>query len=152
MTDSPRPLTARLTRVFNAPIDVVYRAWTDAEQLVQWMKCEPSVEVSYENWHPEVGRKFATSMKKPGEWETHGTGRFLEVDPPHVLAYCSDANPELGVPEMTVRIELKEVDGGTELTLTHSGLPSDEMKGIVQGGWTQSLSMLGDLVAAVQRA
>ena len=82
MTSQPQPLTATLKRVFAAPIEVVYRAWTDPEQVVQWMKCEPDVELSYEGWVPEVGARFSSTMRKPGAWEATSTGRILEADPP----------------------------------------------------------------------
>ena len=53
---------------------------------------------------------------------------------------------------MTVRVELEEVEGGTQVTLTHAGLPSDELSGIVEGGWTVSLGLLQDLVFALLSA
>ncbi len=55
----------------------------------------------------------------------------------------------MNTPEMSVRVELEELDGGrTRLTLTHSGIPSDDMCGIIQGGWTSGLALLDDVLAA----
>ena len=137
-----------LTRVFNAPIDLVYQAWADAQQVSKWMKCEPGVTVSYDGWEARVGAEFSSVMAKPGEWEVKSTGRIIEADPPRVFAYAQDPNPQMNMPEMSVRAEFEEVDGGTKLTLTHSGLPNDEMCGIVEGGWSGGMQQLEELLAA----
>ena len=144
MTES---MSVTLTRTFQAPIDLVYRAWTDPAQVVRWMKCEPGVELEYDGWTPTVGATYTSLMRKPGEWEVRGTGRILEADPPRVFAYASDPNPEMQMPEMTVRVVFEEVDGGTKLTLNHSGLPNDDMCGIVEGGWTGGMQQLAELLA-----
>jgi len=138
-----------LTRVFNAPIALVFEAWTKTEHMTQWMRCDPGMEVSYEGWEPKVGTKFKTTMSKPGEWSNEGTGTVLEVDPPRLLVYTGDADEKMQMPEMTVRVELEEVDGGTKLTLTHSGMPNDMMCGIIEGGWTGGLKMLEDVLATL---
>lgn len=148
MTDS-KPLSVTLTREFDAPIDLVYAAWTDADHVTRWMKCEAAVQLTCDSWNPEVGGTYATTMEKPGEWKVQGTGRFTEVDPPRLLEYVSDPHPGMQMPEMSVRVELAEIDGGrTRLTLTHTGMPNDEMCGIIQGGWTGSLAMLDEIIAA----
>jgi uncharacterized protein YndB with AHSA1/START domain len=86
-------------------------------------------------------------MEKPGEWKVQGTGRFVEVDPPNLLVYTSDANAEMSMPEMEVRVVFEAIDSGrTRLTLTHSGMPNDDICGIVNGGWANSLAMLDDLL------
>ena len=107
--------TVTLQRVFEAPIDLVYDAWTKAEHMTRWMKCSPDVTTTMHSWEPKVGGTFEYHMQQPGVFEARTTGRFIEVDPPHTLAYTADANPEIGSPEMTVKIQLKEVEGGTEL-------------------------------------
>jgi uncharacterized protein YndB with AHSA1/START domain len=80
-----------------------------------------------------------------------GKGRFLEVDPPHLLAYAVDADPAMHMPETTIRVEFAAVDGGTAVTLTHRGLPGDEMCGIVKGGWTGGMQLLEQLLAQQQQ-
>ncbi|MEM7202254.1 MAG: SRPBCC domain-containing protein [Planctomycetota bacterium] len=142
-----KPLSVTITRTFKAPIDLVYQAWVDPQQVVRWMKCDPGVELAYEGWSPAVGTTFTSVMAKPGEWEVRGTGRFVEVEPQRVLAYVTDANPQMQMPEMQVRVEFEATGDGTTLTLTHTGLPNDDMCGIVKGGWTNGLQQLEELLA-----
>lgn len=143
MTES-RTVTIR--RTFDAPIALVYRAWAEAEHVVRWMKCGADVTLEVENWEPSVGREFRTRMTQPGVFTSTSVGRFLEVDPPRVLAYETDADPNLGVPKMTVRVTLCEVDGQTEVTLEHTGIPNENIFGVIRGGWSTSLSQLDELL------
>lgn len=151
MNESTRVHSVVLKRDFDAPIDLVYRAWTEAEHVTRWMKCDAEATFEVENWEPSVGKVFKTHMFKEGTFEAWGTGRFTEVDPPRVLAYTSDADPKLGTPEMSVRVELEEVDGKTRLTLTHSGIPTD-LTGIIEGGWTTSLGLLQEIAMTLLSA
>lgn len=148
MTD-PKSLSVTLTREFDAPIDLVYVAWADATHVTRWMKCAASVNLTVEGWEPAVGARFTTRMEMPGQWTNEGTGTFIEVDPPRLLAYTSDPDEATGMPPMTVRVELEPLgESRTKLTLTHTGIPSDDMCGIIQGGWTNGLSMLEEVLAA----
>ncbi len=147
MTEQER-LSVTITREYDAPIDLVYAAWTDAEQVSRWMKCDASVVLECTSWKPEPGATYETTMEMPGQWKVHGTGRFTEVDPPRVLAYASDPDPAMSMPAMEVRVELEDLGASrTRLTLTHSGMPSDDICGIIRGGWRNSLQALDDLVA-----
>jgi len=144
----PERLSVTLTREFDAPIDLVYAAWTDARQVTRWMKCDAAVVLTCKSWEPAVGARFETVMEMPGQWRVEGSGRFTEVDPPRLLAYVNDADEALNMPETSVRVELEELEGNrTRLTLTHTGLPNDDMCGIVTGGWTHSLSALDEVLS-----
>ena len=139
----------QMKRVFDAPPELVWNAWTQAEHVTKWMKCNAEATLELFEWEPAVGARFRTRMFQPGVFEAETSGVFLEVDPPRVLAYRSDADPKLGVGELTVRLELKAVEGGTELTLTHTGIPGDMIQGVIEAGWTASLGFLQDILVAL---
>lgn len=148
---NPETHSVTLRRVFDAPIELVWAAWTRAEHLSRWMKCDREATYEVLSWTPEVGGRIETRMIMPGQFEVTSTGRFTEVDPPRLLAYTIDADPALEAPEMRVRVQLAEVvDEGrkTQVTLTQSGIPTD-LRGIIDGGWTHSLSQLGDVVGTL---
>ena len=67
-----------LERLFDAPRDLVWRAWTDPEQLRKWWAPKP-----YETAECEMdlrpGGKFYTRMIGPDGFDVSGTGCFLEV-------------------------------------------------------------------------
>ncbi len=148
MSQQPETRSVTLTRVFDAPIQLVFDAWTKPEHMTQWMKCSPDVKTTLAEWSPRVGGTFEYHMAQEGVFEAKTTGRYLQFDPPDLLEYVIDANEELGSPEMTVRVALREVEKGTELTLKHSGIPG-HFEGMIDAGWGVSLDLLKDLVLAL---
>ena len=149
MSSNDSTRSVQLKRVFDAPPELVWRAWTDPKHVANWMKCNAQATLELHEWEPAVGARFRTRMFQPGVFEAETVGVFLEVDPPHVLAYRSDADPKLGVGELTVRIELRAVGEGTELTLTHTGIPGEMIRGVIEAGWSTSLGFLQDVVVAL---
>ena len=59
--------TVRIERVFKAPIELVYRAWTEPEQVNQWMKCDAKATLKVEGWEARVGAETRCEMAMPGE-------------------------------------------------------------------------------------
>ncbi len=137
------PLAVTITRDLAAPIEAVWRAWTDAAAVVRWMKCAPDIVLAFDNWRPAVGTRFTSSMSRPGAWAMRGSGEFLLVEPPRLLSYRLDENPEIGAPPTEVRVELTPHRSGTRVVVVHSGLPNESMCRVIEDGWTGSLSMLG---------
>ena len=99
MSDSASQIrTVTLSRVLDAPIELVHSAWAEAEHVTKWMKCDVQATLHVENWIPAVGAEFKNCMAQPGVFEAWTTGRFTEVDPPSALAWITHADPKLGVP------------------------------------------------------
>ena len=145
MSELPEAHSVTLRRVFDAPIDLVFRAWTEAEHVRRWMKCDGAARLEVENWVAIPGNEFKTRMRLEGVFDTRGAGVVTEVEAPTLFAYTTYADPELGTPEMQVRIELVDLDGKTELTLTHTGIPTIDLCEIMEAGWTSSLALLAKL-------
>lgn len=78
-------------------------------------------------------------------------GDYLEVDPPRRIVmtwrYAFGGEPEEGDAISRIEIELAPLDGGTELTFTHSGLKNPASVSSHTQGWTGSLAKLVGLFA-----
>jgi uncharacterized protein YndB with AHSA1/START domain len=79
----------QLTRVFDAPRELVFNAWTDAKQFQQWFgaaACDGSSLQSVKV-DARVGGKYRLKMRRSdGEfWTTVGT--YREVKPPERLVF-----------------------------------------------------------------
>jgi uncharacterized protein YndB with AHSA1/START domain len=70
-------------------------------------------------------------------------GRYLQVEPPRLLEFTWVSEGPHGK-ESVVLIELIPNGKGTDLTLTHDGLPTEEMVKSHEGGWTGFLDSLRD--------
>jgi uncharacterized protein YndB with AHSA1/START domain len=136
----------RLTRRFDAPREAVFRAWTDAAALATWFGPE-GVKTRQVVSDPRPGGRFSLEM-----YESDGvypvSGAYREVMPPErlVLSWIW-GNGELEGLETLVTVELREKDGGTELTLIHEGLPTDVARGKHEGGWVSSFDCLERFLA-----
>jgi uncharacterized protein YndB with AHSA1/START domain len=146
----------QLTRVFDAPRELVFKAWTDANQFQQWFgaaACDggslQSVKVD-----ARVGGKYRLQVQKnDGEFFTTA-GIYREVKPPERLVFTwafekdgsGDEFGEVEPPEMLVTLEFKARGKQTELTLTHEKFASVESRDRHQDGWTRCLDSLGKYV------
>src|SRR5882724_10217009 len=143
-----------LTRVFDAPRAVVFKAWTDAEQLKRWWGpkdfTNPVCEVD-----ARPGGPIRIHMRAPDGVVYPMTGVYREVAPPERLVFTSAALDEKGNPmfEVLNTMTLSEEGGKTKLTLQASVLKvvaadaGRYLAGMEQG-WSQSLDRLAAEVTA----
>jgi uncharacterized protein YndB with AHSA1/START domain len=143
-----------LTRVFSAPRELVFKAWTDPKQLAEWWGpksfTNPVCEVDL-----KPGGAFRIVMRAPDGGEFPMKGVFREIVPPSRLVFTNIAVDKDGnhIIEGLTTVTFAEERGKTKLTLHTSGAAMvDYAAAYLQGmeaGWTQSLEKLE---ALVQRA
>ena len=74
-------------------------------------------------------------------------GRYLRVEPYDLLSFTWEANFAPGQ-HCVVTISLKEVEGGTEMTLVHEGFTEDATREGFTRGWTSVLDKLEQMLEA----
>lgn len=152
---SPAGNSLVITRVFDAPVELVWRAWTESEHLMQWWGPEhftaPVCTIDF-----RVGGKYHYCMRSPEGQDFWNAGFFREIVPYQRIVYTdsfadaegnlvSSAHYGMGddLPmEMIVILTFEDVDGKTRLTLTQQGLPAGEFADMSVAGWNQSLDKL----------
>ena len=143
----------QLTRVFDAPRELVFKAWTDAGQFRQWFGAAACEGASLESVKVDarVGGKYRLQVRRAdGEYYTT-VGTYREVKPPERLVFTwafekdgsGDEFGETEEPEMLVTVEFKARGGQTELTLTHEKFASVESRNRHAEGWGRCLDSLG---------
>ena len=140
-----------ITRVFPAPRETVFRAWTQAEHFAAWWGPHGStLTVRRLDARPGGAMHYRHRFDDyPDVWVG---GIYREVVAPERISFStwfSDAAGNRverpGYPaEMTITLTLDEHPEGTLLTARHAGLPADH--GEVQG-WTESLDRLATTLA-----
>jgi uncharacterized protein YndB with AHSA1/START domain len=122
----------------------VFRALASS-QIVEWW-VRPGVFNTTE-WTGDV--------RVGGRWRASGTGNgrpfvlegeFLEIDPPRKLAHTWHVPSAHGA-QTTVTFLLEQVDGGTRLTLRHSGFAAPDWCLNTCAGWETSFERLAALLA-----
>jgi uncharacterized protein YndB with AHSA1/START domain len=152
MPDSPPVQTADqqvvVTRVFDAPRDVVFRAWTDPDQVAKWFGPQgmdiPRDSVVID---AHVGGRFELRMVRSEMGFEMGLAyEIVELVEPELLVLHHEAKPELGIPHATVtRVELHDEDGKTRMVLTDGPYPESAH---AEAGWVQAFDKLAALVGA----
>jgi uncharacterized protein YndB with AHSA1/START domain len=128
-----------LTRRVGAPVDVVFRAWTDAKQLAEWWGpkgfTNPVCEAD-----ARVGGAIRIHMRAPDGTVYPMTGRFVEIDRPHRLVFVTAALDGEG----------KAIAGGTEIALvaqvTSTTPAAPQYLAGMSQGWGQTLDRLAAFV------
>jgi len=128
-------------RKFNAPAELVFDAWLDADAVGNWLFTTPESKIDSVKIDPRVGGEFEI-IDKRGEELTRHIGTYLEIDRPRRLVFTF-AVPQYSTEFTTVTIDIARLDSGCELTLTHEGvLPEWRDKTI--DGWTMILNGLAE--------
>ena len=135
-------LVLRLTRTFAAPRDAVFRAFTDPAELVRWWGPE-GFDVPELRLDPRPGGAWRTCMRAPDGTLYCVGGVYREFLPPErlVLTWTWESDSMAGV-ETLVTLEFRERGEGTELVLTHEGLPRPEARDKHGEGWRGCLDCL----------
>jgi uncharacterized protein YndB with AHSA1/START domain len=149
LDQDPRSIIA--TRVYDAPRELVWKAWTDPEHLAQW-------------WGPD-GFSTTTSaydLRPGGVWRfvMHGPdGRdyqnritFDEIVKPERIAYHHGGGDDVEPVQFRTTVTFEDISGKTRLTL-HAVFPSAAARERVikqygaDKGAVQTLSRLADYLA-----
>jgi uncharacterized protein YndB with AHSA1/START domain len=144
-----------ITRVFDAPRELVWRAWTDAEHFKRWWG-PGHYTAPVAKFDLRVGGKFVWCMRSPEGQDFWSTGVFKELIEPERIVYTdsfadSDGNPvpasyygmDADLPmERTIWVTLEGQDGKTLMTLRHAAAPSAEFSDMEQAGWNESFDKL----------
>ncbi|MEZ4586617.1 MAG: SRPBCC domain-containing protein [Gemmatimonadales bacterium] len=145
-TDRTTVPALEVRRVFSAPRERVYQAFTDPEALSRWFAPTDEHTVTLHQFDLRVGGRYRLEMRHT-EGAVHVVGgEFRELVPHERLAYTWkwEARPEM--PDTLVSIRLTERDGKTELLLVHSLFDSVEDREGHGQGWDGCLARLAKIL------
>lgn len=133
-----------ITRTFAASPEDVFGAWTSPAQFGRWFGTE-STTVEDVQMDVRVGGEWSARMILGEGAEIGWHGSYLEIEIPRRLVLSLSDRP--GDQFERVTVDLKEVDGGTEMTFTQSGgnVPPENHSQLEQG-WR---SFFDDLAAVL---
>jgi uncharacterized protein YndB with AHSA1/START domain len=155
-----------ITRVFNAPRNRVWGAWTEREQLMQWFGPEGfTMPVAKLDFRP--GGVFHYALRAPDDAEIWGKWVFKEIVAPHKLVMITSFSDAQGgvtrhpmAPvwplETLSTTTLEEQGGKTVLTIHWSPLHASELEintfveghSSMQQGWGGTLEKLTAYLAS----
>ncbi len=141
-----------LTRIFDAPRELVFECWTQREHLQRWwgphLFTNPVCEVD-----PRPGGAIRIVMRGPNGMEHVTHGVFEEIVPPERLSFTNNAEDATGrlLLEGFTTVTFEDHNGKTRLTLRTRarGLVefAPQMLAGMEMGWSQSLERLAEELA-----
>lgn len=158
----------KVTRIFDAPLELVWRAWTDPELVRQWWGPDyftsPSAKLDL-----RVGGTSLVCMRAPKEFggmDMYSTWVYQEIRPLERIEFIQNLSDEngqhldpstLGLPpefpsDLRTVVTFKDLGAGrTEMTVTEYNLPTPdtEMGKNAELGLNQSLDKMVALFGKV---
>lgn len=144
-----------IERVFDAPRELVWKAFTDPDQISQWFG-PVGYSVPRESVDVDLrvgGQQRLTMVPDSPEYPAAGpsVGTFDEIVENELLVIHEDLDGDMaelfGATRIDLRIELHDENGKTRLVL-HQGPYKDDFVGNARDGWNSSFTKLDTLLAA----
>ncbi|MEO5916049.1 MAG: SRPBCC domain-containing protein [Luteolibacter sp.] len=145
-----------VTREFDAPLELVWKAWTEPAQVKEWLGSGDDMTVESVKMDLRTGGKFRIQQKMAdGEYYT-AAGTYLEVKAPERLVYTWDWEKdgseadfgELEGNETQVTVEFQAVGKRTKVALTHKKFASVKSRDSHERGWTTWLAKVAEFIDA----
>ena len=140
MTGTDQELT--ITRVFDAPRELLFEVWTNPDHLAQWWGPK---DCTTESWTVELepGGAWRTCLHTPDgvQW---ARGGYREIDRPERLVFSFSWEEPDGSPEhdTLVTITFAELGDKTEMTFRQAVLRSVEERDDHADGWRECFDHL----------
>lgn len=144
-----------ITRMIDAPRELVWKAWTEPEQIKRWWGPK---DFTTPVWKADLrlGGEIFNCMRSPDGKNYCSKGVFLGINPPERMVLTDSFADEKGnvVPAsyygmskdfplvMKITLLLEEQDGKTKLTLRHADIPPGEDSEGAKQGWNESFDKL----------
>jgi len=150
-----------ITRIFDAPRESVWKAWSDPELMKLWWGpkgfTSPVCSIDF-----RVGGVYLYCMRSPDGKDYWSTGVYREIVKPELIVCTDSFSDEKGnvVPathygmspnfplEMLVTVTFEEYADKTKFTLHHFGIPSGADQNMARQGWSESFDKLAEVLKA----
>jgi uncharacterized protein YndB with AHSA1/START domain len=138
-----------ITRIFEAPRERVFRAWTDPDEVAAWYGPAhfdtPREKIRIDL---RVGGRYELTMVQRDSGAEFPIGyEIIELVEPELIVMRSDPMPAMGMHEpVVVRVEFHDHGAKTRMTLTDGPYPAPG-SGHAEAGWIAAFDKLEALVA-----
>ncbi|BCJ90689.1 ATPase [Terrihabitans soli] len=132
-----------ITRIFEAPRDLVWNAWADPKQALQWAGPREYPAVSVEGDF-RVGGKYRTVLKsvETGELLAH-SGVYRDIVKHKLISFTFIWDEDRGLGDMLVTLTFEDAGKGrTKFTLRQEPFATVMERDGHNGGWNSAFDRL----------
>jgi uncharacterized protein YndB with AHSA1/START domain len=141
-----------LARRIDALPERVFDAFLDPQKVATWMLAtSPEDEIASVAIDPRVGGTFSFLVRRRGQDIDH-IGGYVEIDRPRRLAFTWSAVASREAPGAKssgtgtlVTLDFAPAGTGTELRLTHEGVPEEHARRI-EDGWSKIIQAIANTI------
>lgn len=144
-------MTLTITRIFDAPRDLVWRMWSEKHLMMRW-SCPTGFTIPYSDPDFRVGGSWQAHMRSPQGEDYRLQGVYREIVPGQRLVFTHAWLDERGTPgpETLVTITLQEDRGKTRMDFVQSGFESESSRNGHEDGWGEALEKFEALVDTIK--
>ncbi len=162
--DNTQTFDVIITRVFGAPVEQMWKAWSNSSYVTRWWGpkgfTSPSAEMDF-----RVGGASLVCMRAPAEYggqDMYNTWTYTRIDPHKRIEFVSNfANKDgthldpaamgmhPGVPREVPHVIVFKAagDNGTEMTVTEHDYTTEQARDLSHAGMEQCLDKMAALFA-----
>ena len=126
MTTTDSALDIAITRIYDAPVALVWDAWTDPAQTAQWWGPR-GFSITTHSKELRAGGSWTYTMHGPDGKDWPNFTRYHEVVPQARLVYDHGASSEDAKPMFRVTVEFRDLGERTELNMRMSFASVEEV-------------------------
>ncbi|MFD4840529.1 SRPBCC domain-containing protein [Achromobacter sp. NPDC058515] len=148
MANRTSPLELRLQRRFDAPVERVWRAWTDPQALMRWFGPAETRQVLMAETDVRVGGAYQVGFATEDGREHHASGRYQEVEPQRRLVFTwawRDTPEETSL----ITLEFTPAGTGTDLAFLQTPFVDQATRDGHEHGWSGAMDRLADHLASL---
>ena len=144
--------TVTISREISAPIERVWQAWTNPDDLKHWFTAYTGDTTEVIQFDVKVGGKVR--LKFPGAAGEY-TWTYVEIDKPNklVIDIVDYSLPDHQGAGGICNIELKDLDGRTRVTVSGElpdDMNNDKMRKMAESGWGGTLDRLNNYLRQIK--
>jgi uncharacterized protein YndB with AHSA1/START domain len=158
-SDGTETFKVVVTRILDAPVEEVWKAWSDPTYVMRWWGpagfTSPSAKIDF-----RVGGVSLVCMRAPAEYggqDMYNTWTYTRIDPPERIEFVSNfadkdgthlGRKEMGVPsgvphDVPHEISFKATgEDKTEMTVTEYGYTTEQARDMSRVGQEQCLDKM----------
>lgn len=135
------------TRVFSAPIELVFDTWTDPVHLARWFGPD-GFTISTEQFSLKIDGEWRFMMHGPDRRDYPNIVRYKNIERPHKLEYLQMGDESVeDIEAFYVEITFSEVDGKTKMIMKMTFKTKEDLDHVIDNygaleGQKQTLSRL----------
>lgn len=144
--------TLVITRTFDAPVSLVWQAWTDGAHIAKW-SAPRGFTIPVSEGDLRVGGTWRCCMRAPDGAEMWLGGVYREIVPNTLLVMTHAWDDESGRPghQTLVTVRFEDLSGRTKVTLQQTGFDSVQSRDGHAGGWGECFDLLAEHLVAMRQ-